>query len=142
MQFLAFLSLLSWDNFNGTSPITNNMADCSYDFSLVIKYKGQKSELWIYTEVIRQRSSYYYTIWVSGCCSRFLELLKWNKSAAEIHLNGFTCYPIRIQYASQYRIPVSQYITIRLCQVILTCRYWTSRLKSLGIQYRIWRLGV
>ena len=77
------------------------------------KYKGQKSELWIYTGVIRQRPSYYYIIWVSGCCSRFLVLLNWNKSASEIHLNDFTCYPIRIQYVSQYRIPVSQYIAIR-----------------------------
>ena len=79
------------------------------------KYKGQKSELWIYTGVIRQRSSYYYIIWVSGCCSRFLVLMNWNKSDSEIHLNVFTCYPIRIQYVSQYRIPVSQYIAIRFC---------------------------
>ena len=36
-------------------------------------------------------------------------LLNWNKSASEIHLNDFTCYPICIQYVLQYRIPVSQY---------------------------------
>ena len=35
-------------------------------------------------------------------------LLNWNKSASEIHLNDFTCYPICIQYVSQYRIPISQ----------------------------------
>ena len=73
------------------------------------KCEGQKFELWIYTGVIRQRSSYYYIIWVSGCCSRFLVLLNWNKSASEIHLNYFTCYSICIQYASQYRIPILRY---------------------------------
>ena len=105
VQFLAFQSLFSWDNFTATSPITNNMVDLNYDFSLVIN----AINIWIYTGVIRQRSSYYYIIWVSGWCSRFLVLLNWNKSASEIHLNDFTCYPIHIQYASQYRIPVSRF---------------------------------
>ena len=32
VQFLAFLSLFSWDNFTGTSPITNKMADAQLRF--------------------------------------------------------------------------------------------------------------
>ena len=113
MEFPAFLSLFSWDNFTGTNWSNYKQhGELQLQFQFGDKYKGQKSELWIYTGVICQRSSYFYIIWVSGCRSRFLELLNWNRSASEIHLSYFTCYPIHIQYALQYRIPVQQYIAI------------------------------
>ena len=41
VQFLAFRSLFSWDNFTVTSLITNNMAGYSYDFNLVINTKAK-----------------------------------------------------------------------------------------------------
>ena len=41
VQFLVFRSLFSWDNFTVTSPITNNMVNCSYDFNMVINTKAK-----------------------------------------------------------------------------------------------------
>ena len=41
VQFLAFRSVFSWDNFTATSPITNNMTGRSYDFNLMINTKAK-----------------------------------------------------------------------------------------------------
>ena len=107
MQFLAIQSLFSWDNFTVTSPITNNMAGRSYDFNLVINTKAKSLNYgFIQTCVIRQISSYYYIIWVSGCCSRLLVLL----NGIKVPQKSISMTLLAIQYVfNTYRNTESPY---------------------------------
>ena len=71
-------------------------------------------------------------------------LLNWNKSASEIHLNDFTCYPICIQYASQYRISyrnISRYSFARRYSPLITrSKIMISMIFSLLRTGNIWLL--